>query len=81
MPMSSSESATALKRTVIIAIFAAVAVVLSLIEAQIPLSGMGLVPGAKLGLANIMILTCIYFYVDGMLSCLSSSKHCLLHFC
>lgn len=61
MPMSSSESATALKRTVIIAIFAAVAVVLSLIEAQIPLSGMGLVPGAKLGLANIMILTCIYF--------------------
>ncbi|MFC3750177.1 Gx transporter family protein [Paenibacillus sp. GCM10012306] len=61
MGMSSSESATALKRTVIIAIFAAVAVVLSLVEAQIPLSGMGLVPGAKLGLANIMILTCIFF--------------------
>lgn len=60
MPMSSSESATALKRTVIIAIFAAIAVVLSLIEAQIPLSGM-MVPGAKLGLANIMILTCINF--------------------
>jgi len=61
MPMSSKESATALKRTVIIAIFAAVAVVLSIVEAQIPLSGMGLVPGAKLGLANIMILTCIFF--------------------
>ncbi|GGF93580.1 heptaprenyl diphosphate synthase subunit I [Paenibacillus albidus] len=61
MPMSSSESAAALKRTVIIAIFAAVAVVLSIVEAQIPLVGMGLMPGAKLGFANIMVLTCIYF--------------------
>lgn len=61
MAMSSSESATALKRTVIIAIFAAVAVVLSIVEAQIPLAGVGLMPGAKLGFANIMILTCIYF--------------------
>ncbi|MDQ0196291.1 Gx transporter family protein [Paenibacillus wynnii] len=61
MPMSSSESATALKRTVIIAIFSAVAVVLGILEAQIPLVGMGLMPGAKLGFANIMILTCIYF--------------------
>lgn len=61
MPMSSSESATVLKRTVIIAIFAAVAVVLSIVEAQIPLAGMGLMPGAKLGFANIMILTCIFF--------------------
>jgi heptaprenyl diphosphate synthase len=61
MPMSSSESSTALKRTVIIALFAAVAVVLSIVEAQIPLAGMGLMPGAKLGFANIMILTCIYF--------------------
>ncbi|SEU29934.1 Gx transporter family protein [Paenibacillus sp. NFR01] len=61
MPMSSSESATILKRTVIVAIFAAVAVVLSIVEAQIPLAGMGLMPGAKLGFANIMILTCIYF--------------------
>lgn len=48
-----------LKRTVIIAIFAAVSVVLSLIEASIPIN-MG-VPGAKLGLANIMVLTCLYF--------------------
>lgn len=61
MPMSSSESSTALKRTVIVALFAAVAVVLSIVEAQIPLAGMGLMPGAKLGFANIMILTCIYF--------------------
>lgn len=45
MAMSSSESATALKRTVIIAIFAAVAVVLSIVEAQIPLAGVGLMPG------------------------------------
>jgi heptaprenyl diphosphate synthase len=61
MPMSSKDSTTALKRTVIIAIFAAVAVVLGILEAQIPLVGVGLMPGAKLGFANIMILTCIYF--------------------
>ncbi|KAA9001023.1 Gx transporter family protein [Paenibacillus spiritus] len=59
--MSSRDSALALKRTVIIAIFAAVAVVLGIVEAQIPLSSVGLMPGAKLGLANIMVLTCIYF--------------------
>lgn len=62
MGLSNSDSARTLKRTVIVAIFAAVAVVLSLIEAQIPLASLGLmVPGAKLGLANIMILTCIVF--------------------
>lgn len=61
MGLSNSESTQALKRTVIIAIFSAVAVVLGILEAQIPLSAMGLMPGAKLGFANIMILTCIYF--------------------
>ncbi|MDT3428314.1 heptaprenyl diphosphate synthase [Paenibacillus forsythiae] len=61
MGLSSSESSLALKRTVMIAIFSAVAVVLGILEAQIPLSAMGLMPGAKLGFANIMILTCIYF--------------------
>lgn len=61
MGLSNSDSARTLKRTVIVAIFAAVAVVLSLIEAQIPLASLGVVPGAKLGLANIMILTCIVF--------------------
>lgn len=48
-----------LKRTVIVAIFAAVAVVLSLVESLIPINMS--VPGAKLGLANIMVLTCLYF--------------------
>lgn len=71
MAMSSRESATALKRTVIIAIFAAVAVVLSIVEAQIPLAAMGMMPGAKLGFANIMILTCIYFYAAVMPLCSS----------
>ncbi|WP_193726551.1 Gx transporter family protein [Paenibacillus guangzhouensis] len=60
MPSSSdTTSAALLKRTVMIAIFAAVAVVLSIIESMIPLPFS--VPGAKLGLANIMVLTCLYF--------------------
>lgn len=59
MSMSTSESSRALKRTVVIAIFAAVAVVLSIVESAIPIPFT--IPGAKLGLANIMILTCIYF--------------------
>ncbi|WP_230202460.1 Gx transporter family protein [Paenibacillus ihumii] len=57
--LGSESSTLMLKRTVIVAIFAAVAVVLSLIESMIPIN-MG-VPGAKLGLANIMVLTCLYF--------------------
>lgn len=57
--LGSESSSLVLKRTVIVAIFAAVAVVLSLIESLIPIN-MG-VPGAKLGLANIMVLTCLYF--------------------
>ncbi|AWB43237.1 heptaprenyl diphosphate synthase [Paenibacillus sp. CAA11] len=48
-----------LKRTVIVAIFAAVAVVLSIVESFVPMNMS--VPGAKLGLANIMVLTCMYF--------------------
>lgn len=61
MSMSSlnEQSSIALKRTVIIAIFAAVSVVLSLVEMYIPVNMS--VPGAKLGLANIMVLTCLYF--------------------
>ncbi|WP_106769066.1 Gx transporter family protein [Paenibacillus faecalis] len=58
-PLSTSESALLLKRTVIISIFAAVAVVLSIVESLIPVNMS--VPGAKLGLANIMVLTCLYF--------------------
>ncbi|GGF99161.1 Gx transporter family protein [Paenibacillus aceti] len=59
MQQLNEQANIALKRTVIVAIFAAVAVVLSLVESLIPLN-MG-VPGAKLGLANIMVLTCLYF--------------------
>lgn len=59
MPLSAESSTQLLKRTVLIAIFAAVAVVLSLVEHMIPINLQ--VPGAKLGLANIMILTCLYF--------------------
>jgi heptaprenyl diphosphate synthase len=50
----------ALRKTVIIAIFAAVSVVLSIVESIIPIAAAG-PPGAKLGLANIMVLTCLYF--------------------
>ncbi|OWR27776.1 heptaprenyl diphosphate synthase [Saccharibacillus sp. O23] len=57
---SLAEESLLLKKTVILAIFSAVAVVLSLVESMIPL-GTFMVPGAKLGLANIMILTCLYF--------------------
>lgn len=59
MPSSNNSSAFMLKRTVMIAIFAAVAVVLSIIESMIPMPFS--IPGAKLGLANIMVLTCLYF--------------------
>lgn len=48
-----------LKKTVIISIFAAAAVVLGIVEAFIPVPVS--VPGAKLGLGNIMVLTCLYF--------------------
>ena len=43
----------ALRKTVIIAIFAAVSVVLSIVESIIPIAAAG-PPGAKLGLANII---------------------------
>lgn len=59
MLLSTEESTRLLKKTVIIAIFAAVAVVLSIVESIIPVNLQ--IPGAKLGLANIMILTCLYF--------------------
>lgn len=48
-----------LQRTVIISLLAAITVVLGLVEAMIPIQFA--VPGAKLGLGNIMVLTCLYF--------------------
>lgn len=59
MPSLHEETGQILRRTVIVAIFAAVAVVLSILESFVPMSVS--VPGAKLGLANIMVLTCLYF--------------------
>ncbi|MED5017964.1 Gx transporter family protein [Paenibacillus chibensis] len=59
MPLSDEQTSLVLKKTVMIAIFAAVAVVLSIAESMIPVNIQ--IPGAKLGLANIMILTCLYF--------------------
>lgn len=59
MLLSTEQSTRLLKKTVMIAIFAAVAVVLSIVESIIPVNLQ--IPGAKLGLANIMILTCLYF--------------------
>lgn len=49
-----------LKKTVVIAIFVAAAVVLGVIESLIPVNFQ--VPGAKLGLGNIMVLTCLYYF-------------------
>ncbi|NKI20992.1 ATP-binding cassette domain-containing protein [Paenibacillus dendritiformis] len=54
-------SSEALKRAVIIAIFSAVAVVLGFVEAMLPVQTIMPIPGAKLGLANVMILACLYF--------------------
>lgn len=51
----------ALKKAVIIAIFSAVAVVLGFVEAMLPVQTILPIPGAKLGLANVMILACLYF--------------------
>ncbi|MBU5440682.1 Gx transporter family protein [Paenibacillus sp. MSJ-34] len=55
----SHDAAAGLKRIVAVAIFAAAAVVLGVMESIIPVNFS--VPGAKLGLANIMVLTCLYF--------------------
>ncbi|MHA7964004.1 Gx transporter family protein [Paenibacillus sp. CAU 1782] len=49
-----------LRRTVLIAIFASVAVVLGIVESLIPFAVA--IPGAKLGLGNIMVLTCLYVF-------------------
>lgn len=58
MPLSPDSDA--LRRTIIIAIFASVAVVLGIVESLIPFAVA--IPGAKLGLGNIMVLTCLYVF-------------------
>jgi len=49
-----------LKRAAMISILASVAVVLGIVESFIPFAIA--VPGAKLGLGNIMVVTCLYFF-------------------
>lgn len=49
-----------LKRAVMISMFAAVAVVLGIVESLIPITIS--IPGAKLGLGNIMVITCLIFF-------------------
>lgn len=49
-----------LRKTIIISIFASIAVVLGIIESLIPFAVA--IPGAKLGLGNIMVLTCLCIF-------------------
>ncbi|RAV04691.1 Gx transporter family protein [Paenibacillus sp. YN15] len=49
-----------LKTAAMVAILAAVSVVLGIVESFIPFAIA--VPGAKLGLGNIMVLTCLYYF-------------------
>lgn len=49
-----------LQKTVLLSIFASVAVVLGIVETLLPFTVS--VPGAKLGLGNIMVLTCLVYF-------------------
>ena len=50
-----------LKRTVYVAMFLALAVILNIVESLVPIFA-SFVPGIKLGLTNIIILLVLYFY-------------------
>jgi len=58
MPLSTDS--ILLRKTMVVSIFASIAVVLGIIESLIPFAVA--IPGAKLGLGNIMVLTCLYFF-------------------
>lgn len=58
MPLSSDPQA--LRKTIMISVFASLAVVLGIVEALIPFAVT--IPGAKLGLGNILVLTCLYLF-------------------
>ncbi len=58
--MLSSPDLDPLKKTVMLAIFASLAVVLGILESLIPLAVS--IPGAKLGFGNIMVLTCLFYF-------------------
>lgn len=49
-----------LRKLAVISIFASLAVVLGILESLIPFAVT--IPGAKLGLGNILVLTCLYFF-------------------
>ena len=58
--MRSYSDASGLKRLAVVSVFASVAAVLGIVEAMIPFAVA--IPGAKLGLGNIMVLACLYFF-------------------
>lgn len=58
--MRSSPDPHQLRRLVVISIFASLAVVLGILESMIPFAVT--IPGAKLGLGNILVLTCLYYF-------------------
>ena len=58
--MPSSLDPQSLRKLVVIAIFASLAVVLGIMESLIPFAVT--IPGAKLGLGNILVLTCLFFF-------------------
>lgn len=57
---SSNNRHDELHKTAVLAVFASVAVVLGIVESLIPFTAA--VPGAKLGLGNIMVLTCLVYF-------------------
>lgn len=58
--MRSSPDPQQLRRLVVISIFASLAVVLGILESMIPFAVT--IPGAKLGLGNILVLTCMFYF-------------------
>jgi heptaprenyl diphosphate synthase len=58
--MPSSTDAASLRKLSVIAVFASLAVVLGILESMIPFAVA--VPGAKPGLGNILVLTCLWFF-------------------
>ncbi|CAM4053155.1 Gx transporter family protein [Cohnella lubricantis] len=58
MPWSADD--VLLRKTIVLSIFASIAVVLGIAESMIPFAVA--VPGAKLGLGNMMVLTCLYYF-------------------
>ncbi len=58
--MRLSHDPQALRKLVVISIFAALATVLGILETLIPLAVT--IPGAKLGLGNILVLACLWLF-------------------